>query len=125
MKRVRLKRVYAPAEPEDGARVLVDRLWPRGMSKERARLTAWVKDAAPSHDLRRWFDHDPDRWEQFKRRYFAELQEAPDAVQELVDLAQRGTLTLLHASRDEKRNNAVALREHLLERGGVDQLGPE
>ncbi len=113
MIRVELKRVYSPVDVADGARVLVDRLWPRGISKQKAQLTAWMKDAAPSHELRSWFDHDPAKWEEFKRRYFAELREATEAVETLLNLAARGTLTLIHASRNEEFIKAVALREDL------------
>ena len=87
---VEIKRVYSAVEETDGTRVLVDRLWPRGISSEKAQLTAWIKDAAPSHELRRWFDHDPAKWEEFKARYFAELREATEAVESLVDLSKGG-----------------------------------
>lgn len=111
---IELKRVYEPMDAEDGARVLVDRLWPRGISKERAGLTAWIAGAAPSLELRRWFDHDPAKWEEFKRRYFAELGQATEAVRSLVSIAGTGTITLVYASRNEEINNAVALREYLM-----------
>lgn len=111
----RLKRIYAPAEEGDGARVLVDGLWPRGVSKARAALTLWCKDAAPSTELRRWFGHDPACWEEFRRRYRAELREKDDALAPLRDLAARGVVTLLYAARDERHNEAVVLREVLLQ----------
>lgn len=114
---IRLKRIYDPPEAGDGARVLVDRLWPRGISKERAALTAWLRDVAPSHELRRWFGHEPSRWPAFREKYRAELEQQPDALAALRDLARRGPLTLLFAARDEAHNEAVVLREVLLERG--------
>lgn len=108
-----LKRAYEEPSPQDGQRVLVDRFWPRGVGKEEARLDAWLRDVAPSDELRTWFGHDPDRWEEFKERYFAELDERPEAVRELAERAEAGRLTLVYGARDEKRNNAVALREYL------------
>jgi uncharacterized protein YeaO (DUF488 family) len=111
--RVRLKRVYEPAEPGDGARFLVERLWPRGLRREAAHLTAWLKDVAPSPELRRWFHHEPARWEEFRRRYRAELAEpAKQAlVRELVTAARAGPITLVFAARDTEHNAAVVLRE--------------
>jgi uncharacterized protein YeaO (DUF488 family) len=109
---VRIKRAYEPASPQDGYRVLVDRLWPRGRSREELRLEAWLKDIAPSAELRRWFDHDPSRWKDFQARYRVELQ-APAAQTLLSDLVRRaraGPLTLVYAARDEQYNDAVALR---------------
>ena len=113
---IRIKRIYAPAEAADGARVLVDRLWPRGVSKARAALALWCKDAAPSTALRQWFGHEPARWAEFRRRYRAELQANGAALAPLRDLAARGTVTLLYAARDEQHNEAVVLREVLGER---------
>ncbi len=113
---VRLKRVYAPASADDGARVLVDRLWPRGVSKARAALGSWSKDAAPSTELRQWFGHDPARWESFCERYRAELKHSPEAVEALRILARQGPVTLLFGARDEVHNEAVVLREVLLGR---------
>lgn len=113
--RVRLKRIYAPAAAGDGARVLVDRLWPRGVSKARAALTLWHKDAAPSTALRQWFGHDPARWQEFRRRYRAELRANGPALAPLRDLATREPVTLLYGARDEEHNEAVILREYLLE----------
>lgn len=114
---IRLKRIYAPAAPHDGARVLVDRLWPRGVSKARAALTLWCKDAAPSTELRQWFGHDPSRWDEFRRRYRAELRHRDAALAAIRDLAGHGPVTLLYAARDERHNEAVVLREVLLEGG--------
>jgi uncharacterized protein YeaO (DUF488 family) len=115
MHAILLKRAYDLAEPGDGARVLVDRLWPRGLSKDRAAIDHWAKEAAPSNNLRRWFGHDPARWEEFRSRYREEL-ESPEAQEEIAALralARKGRMTLLYASRDEERNNAVALRDYL------------
>lgn len=113
---VRLKRVYLPAAADDGTRVLVDRLWPRGLSKVRAALASWSKDAAPSTELRQWFGHEPARWEGFCERYRAELKHNPEAVDALRTLARQGPVTLLFAARDEAHNEAVVLREFLLGR---------
>jgi uncharacterized protein YeaO (DUF488 family) len=110
---VRTKRIYEDPEPEDGTRVLVDRLWPRGVSKEDAALDRWIKDIAPSDELRRWFDHDSERWEEFKDRYKNELTHQQDVLDELCDLADEGTVTLLYAAKDEDYNNAIILQEVL------------
>lgn len=113
---LRLKRAYEPAAAEDGYRVLVERLWPRGLSKERARVDRWIKEAGASTELRRWFGHDPARWEEFRRRYADEVRARPDVLEELRDvLREHRTVTFLFAARDEEHNNAVALKE-LLER---------
>lgn len=113
---LRLKRVYEPAAAEDGYRVLVERLWPRGLSKERVRVDRWIKEAGASTELRRWFGHDPARWEEFRRRYADEVRARPDVLEELRDvLSEHGTVTFLFAAHDEEHNNAVALKE-LLER---------
>ena len=111
-----LKRVYEPASPQDGARVLVDRLWPRGMKKEQLQAYEWLKEAAPSNALRTWYHHDHSMWEEFKVRYFAELDARPDVVASLLERADPGPLTLLFAARDVESNQAVALREYLLMR---------
>lgn len=113
---LRLKRAYEPAAAEDGYRVLVERLWPRGLSKERVRVDRWIKEAGASTELRRWFGHDPARWEEFRRRYADEVRARPDVLEELRDvLREHRTVTFLFAARDEEHNNAVALKE-LLER---------
>ncbi len=106
---VRVKRVYEEPASGDGLRVLVDRLWPRGLSKERAEVSMWLKEAGPSTELRKWFDHDPNRWEEFKRRYLVELQTGA-ALDTLVDLMSRKRVTLLFGSREERFNNAMALK---------------
>jgi uncharacterized protein YeaO (DUF488 family) len=110
---VKVKRVYQPAEAEDGLRVLVDRLWPRGVSKEAAQIDRWLKDIAPSHELRRDFHGHPERWEEFKRRYAVELAGQPEAVAELRKAITEEPVTLIYASRDEQFNNAIALMEYL------------
>jgi len=111
---VRLKRAYEPPSPEDGVRVLVDRLWPRGLRKADAAIDRWMKDVAPSTELRQWFGHDPERWQEFHRRYAKELQQHTTAIDELRDLARHDTITLVFGSRDEEHNDAVALREILM-----------
>lgn len=113
---VLIKRAYLPAGPEDGTRVLVDRLWPRGVSKARAALNAWNKDVPPTTGLRQWFGHDPARWEEFCTRYRAELKSNPEAVEALRMLARQGPVTLVFGARDEAHNEAVVLREVLLGR---------
>ena len=113
---IRLKRVYDPPADEDGYRILVERLWPRGISKERARIDLWLRDAGASPELRTWFGHDPERWEEFRRRYFAELSAREEVVQALRKAIQdRRTVTFVFAARDEQHNNAVALLEFLEE----------
>ncbi len=111
---VRLKRVYEPAAEDDGARVLVDRLWPRGLRKGEAAIDRWDKNVAPSTELRRWFGHDPARWEEFRQRYIEELREHAVELDELRGIARRGRLTLLYSAHDEAHNQAVVLREVLL-----------
>jgi uncharacterized protein YeaO (DUF488 family) len=113
--RVQLKRVYEPAAPEDGVRVLVDRLWPRGLRKADAAIDRWMKNIAPSTPLRQWFGHDPERWPEFRRRYTGELQQQAAAVDELRELARGGRVTLLFAAHDEAHNDAVVLRDALLQ----------
>ncbi len=112
---IRLKRVYDESGPGDGTRVLVERLWPRGLAKERAHIDLWLKEVAPSHDLRRWFGHDPEKFAEFRRRYQAELAAEParKALATLRDLAQREPVTLVFAAHDTVYNNAVVLRDLL------------
>jgi uncharacterized protein YeaO (DUF488 family) len=113
---LRTKRVYDRPARGDGYRVLVDRLWPRGLSKEEARVDIWLKDIAPSGELRKWFGHDPQRWPEFKRRYFRELDRKAELAERI---PRRGkTVTLLFGAKDEEHNNAVALREYLEKRAG-------
>jgi len=110
---IRIKRVYDPHEPTDGSRFLVDRLWPRGMRKENLPMDGWLKDAAPSDALRQWFGHDPARWEEFCRRYGAELETNCEAWRMLLTMAQKQDITLLFSAHDRELNNAVALRSFL------------
>jgi uncharacterized protein YeaO (DUF488 family) len=110
---IRLKRAYEPAAASDGRRVLVERLWPRGVSKVRLRLNEWAKDAAPSSGLRRWFGHDPKKWPEFRRRYFGELRVHRPAWRGLLAAARRGRVTFVYAAHDTARNGAVALKAFL------------
>lgn len=110
---LKLKRAYDPISRDDGVRFLVERLWPRGITKAKLRVDAWLKDAGPSTHLRKWFSHDPDKWSQFRARYFRELDSAPEVWRPIRSAARRGTVTLVYSSRDEQHNNAVALREYL------------
>lgn len=111
--KITIKRVYEPPSPEDGRRILVDRLWPRGISKEKGKIDHWAKDIAPSNELRRWYKHDPAKWDEFRRRYFEELDSAPVAVGSLRDSMGGGKVTFLYSSKERELNNAVALREYL------------
>ncbi|MET3660440.1 DUF488 domain-containing protein [Aquamicrobium ahrensii] len=113
MSALAVKRIYEPASDGDGQRVLVDRLWPRGVKKEDARLDLWLKDIAPSDDLRHWFGHDPERWTEFQKRYRTELEGKGDALAELRALLAKGKVTLLFAAHDEEHNNAVALAAYI------------
>lgn len=108
-----LKRIYAPQESSDGARVLIDRLWPRGIRKDEAGLTLWLKDIAPSNELRRWFGHDPARWEEFSNRYREELAANQGPVKQLRDMLKQGTVTLLYAAHDTAHNHALVLADYL------------
>jgi uncharacterized protein YeaO (DUF488 family) len=114
-----IKRVYDPPDASDEMRVLVDRLWPRGMSKARAKIDRWEKELAPSDALRRWFGHDPAKWTGFRKRYANELKAHADEMRELVAAARRGRVTLLYAARDEEHNNAVVLVEFMKKRTRV------
>src|SRR4051812_6887085 len=104
-----MKRVYEPPAPSDGHRILVDRLWPRGLSKEKAAVDRWMKEIAPSTELRRWFGHDPERWPEFQRRYREELRRNEELVREIAKLASRGRVTLVYGARDDAHNDAVVL----------------
>jgi len=108
-----VKRIYEPPAADDGQRVLVDRIWPRGVSKEHAALALWLKQIAPSEALRKWFGHEPERWAEFRKRYGAELDGNGEAVATLRDLLREGKVTLLYGAHDEVHNNAVALAEYL------------
>lgn len=115
---IKVKRIYQPAASNDGVRVLVDRLWPRGVSKEDARVDIWLKAIAPSDDLRKWFGHDEERWDEFRKRYAEELDPWRDVLIPMFQFLERdhGTVTLLFGAKDEENNNAVALQEYLQQR---------
>lgn len=114
LKKIHTKRIYESPAASDGTRILVDRLWPRGVAREEARIDAWIKDVAPSDTLRRWYSHKPEKWPEFRARYIAELKHNP-AVVELQDMASKSkTITLLFAAKDNLRNNATVLREFLI-----------
>ena len=113
---INLKRAYDPASSTDGTRLLVERLWPRGVAKTSLKVKSWLKDVAPSTELRKWFSHDPAKWDQFRRRYFDELEANPDSWQPILQAARSGTVTLVYSSHDAEHNNAVALQEFLQQR---------
>ena len=108
---IRIKRAYENPDEDDGCRILVDRLWPRGISKERAKVDYWAKELSPSNELRRWYNHDPNKWTEFKNRYFAELNAKPEQLTELAAYLQKETVTFVYSSKEEQLNNAVALKE--------------
>jgi uncharacterized protein YeaO (DUF488 family) len=108
-----LKRAYDSVSPTDGTRFLVERLWPRGISKRRLRVDAWLKEVGPSTELRKWFSHDPEKWSEFRRRYFRELNARPEVWQPIVSAARRGRVTLVYSSHDTEHNNAVALQQYV------------
>ncbi len=110
---IQIKRAYEAPARNDGKRILVDRVWPRGLSKPQLKLEAWIKDAAPSTTLRRWFGHDPERWPEFRKRYLAELRANKEAWQPLLDAARQSSVTLVYSARDEEHNQAVVLRDLL------------
>lgn len=116
MGKLQLKRIYAPPSGADGHRVLVERLWPRGVSKQAARLDDWLKEIAPSPELRRWYGHAPERWPEFQRRYRAELAAKGELINQLISRLERGNVTLLFAARDEARNSAVLLKSVIEDR---------
>jgi uncharacterized protein YeaO (DUF488 family) len=120
---LKLKRAYAAPAPEDGFRVLVERLWPRGVTKEAAALDLWLKDVAPTPELRRWFSHDPEKWDEFCRRYWAELQSREAAVNLLLAKSREGAVTLVFGSKDEVHNAAAALKMFLTARGDKGSPG--
>jgi uncharacterized protein YeaO (DUF488 family) len=122
---LKMKRVYDPPEAGDGVRFLVERLWPRGVRKDALRLDGWLRDAAPSDALRRWFRHDPARWQEFRGRYTRELDEHPHAWRPILEAARRGAVTLLYSARDTERNSALALKAYLESRGApLGAAGP-
>ncbi len=116
---IRLKRVYEEDAPEDGTRYLIERLWPRGMKKAALRIDSWLKEAGPSPELRKWFSHDPAKWQEFRRRYEAELDRAPGVWAPILEATRKGTVTLLYSSHDTEHNNAVALKEYIEHKAGA------
>lgn len=110
---IQLKRAYEEPSRKDGQRILVERLWPRGLTREKAAVDLWLKDVAPSPELRKWFGHDPARWKEFERRYWKELKDHPDAVDQLRQKAKKSTVTLVYAAKDEQHNGALALKEFI------------
>jgi uncharacterized protein YeaO (DUF488 family) len=110
---IKIKRIYDIASSKDGKRILVDRLWPRGIKKDEARIDEWLKDIAPSNELRQWFSHDPSKWKEFKKRYKEELQNKSEMLDRISEMARTGTITLLFAAKDIEHNNAVVLQEIL------------
>jgi uncharacterized protein YeaO (DUF488 family) len=120
---VRLKRAYDPLDRNDGRRILVDRLWPRGVTKDHAGVDEWLKELAPSTELRKWFGHDPERWGEFRRRYAKEIHGHAELLARLRELAREGPITLVYSAHDEVHNDAVVLRDVLLGRGSGDAKG--
>jgi len=110
---IKLKRVYEKPDDNDGIRVLVERLWPRGLSKEKAKVDIWLKNAAPSTELRKWFSHDEGKWKEFKKRYYLELDQNPQALKTIIDLPSSANITFVFASKEENLNNAVALKDYI------------
>ena len=110
---IKVKRAYEPVSRTDGARFLVERLWPRGVLKAKLPIDAWLKEVGPSTELRKWFSHDPEKWGEFRQRYFRELDSRPQAWQPIVSASRRGSVTLVYSSHDTRHNNAVALQEYL------------
>lgn len=110
---IKTKRVYDEPEDKDGFRTLVDRLWPRGLNKDKTKINLWLKDIAPSDELRKWFSHDPKKWSEFKKRYFEELNGKQELVSLIVEKARKGSVALLYAAKEEKFNNANALKEYI------------
>ena len=116
---IKIERIYDNPKGNDGFRILVDRLWPRGLSKDKVRIDLWQKDVAPSNSLRKWFGHDEEKWNEFKRRYFKELDKNIDSVSTILNKARQGSITLLYGAKEERFNNAVALKEYLEERNNT------
>ena len=114
---IKLMRAYELPAPEDGMRILVDRLWPRGLSKQRVAIDQWMKGISPSTKLRQWFGHDPSRWDEFRRRYATEVHQHPELLDQLRSLARKGPITLVYSASDKVHNDAVALRHVILGRG--------
>lgn len=110
---IKIKRVYDKIDESEGSRILIDRLWPRGLSKEKVKIDLWLNDIAPSHELRKWFSHDPKKWNEFKKKYFKELDHKKELVDQIAKKTKEGNVTLLYSAKEEKFNNAVALKEYI------------
>lgn len=110
---IKIKRVYESFDKNDGFRILIDRLWPRGLTKEKAKIDIWLKDVAPSDSLRKWFGHDPAKWNEFKKRYFQEIKGKAELIKTIKDKMRKGTVTLAYGAKDIEHNNAQALKEYL------------
>ncbi len=110
---IKIKKIYDTPTPDDGIRILVDRLWPRGLSKEKAKADLWLKEIAPNNELRKWYAHDPKKWAEFRKRYFNDLNVKRDLVNQIVQKMKEGDVALLYSSKEEKINNAVALKEYI------------
>ncbi|MEW6455893.1 MAG: DUF488 domain-containing protein [Acidobacteriota bacterium] len=110
---IRIKRIYNTPAEDDGFRILVDRLWPRGLNKERAKIDLWLKEIAPSNELRKWFSHNPKKWDEFKKRYFKELDSKKELVNLILKKAKEANITLLYGAKDEEFNNAMALKDYI------------
>ncbi len=110
---IKTKRVYEHADKNDGYRILVDRIWPRGLTKEKAKIDLWLKDIAPSNELRKWFNHEPEKWLEFKKRYCNELTTKQEYIQVIHEKAQKHSVTLVYGAKDEEHNNAIVLQEYL------------
>ena len=108
---INIKRIYDPPAADDGFRMLVDRLWPRGLTKEKAKVDLWVRDIAPSNELRKWYGHDPEKWPEFKKRYLAEIRDRKELIEQVGEKTRGGTVTFLFSSQEKKLNNAAALKE--------------
>lgn len=113
---IQCKRIYLPPDAQDGVRILVERMWPRGITKQAAALDQWVKDIAPSPELRRWFGHGFTRWDDFRQRYWSELEASPELIDQLLNMARESNLTLVHAAKDKPGNSAQILRDYLFDR---------
>jgi len=119
---IKIKRIYDALTPDDGTRILVDRLWPRGLSKEKAKVDLWLKEIAPSNALRKWYAHDPKKWAEFRKRYFNDLDTKGELVNQIVRKTREGDVTLLYSSKEEKINNAVALKEYIEKQKKGDEI---
>lgn len=112
---IKIKRIYDAPTEDDGTRILVDRLWPRGLNKEKAKIDLWLKEIAPSNELRKWYAHDPKKWVEFRKKYFKELNVRKELAHQIIQKTREGDVTLLYSSKEEKLNNAVALKQYIIE----------